>query len=462
MSRNLLLQSDSYKYSHFAQLPPATTSTFSYVESRGGRYGRTVFFGLQAFLREYLRGEAFTFSDIADADAFCKAHGVPFNRAGFQYIHDKFGGELPIRIRAVPEGTVVPTRNVLMTVESTDSECAWLPSFLETMLLRAIWYPTTVATQSWHVKRIIKEFLDETSDDPAGELPFKLHDFGARGVSSSESAAIGGAAHLVNFKGSDTVEGIRYANEHYSHKMAAFSIPAMEHSTVTSWGREREADAYRNMLDQFTRPGALVACVSDSYDVWNAIERIWCGELRAQVESSGATVVVRLDSGDPVTTVLRALRTFDRHVNMRVNLKGFKVLPKCWRLLQGDGVNEDSIRDILTAMRGEKFSASNIAFGMGGALLQKVDRDTLQFAMKCSSATIDGKEVDVFKCPVDQPDKSSKRGRLTLTHDGSGYATTRLDDAFRGRDQLVTVFENGELQNQTTLDEVRARAEKAL
>lgn len=461
MRENLILNTDSYKLSHWSQTPIGTTSTFFYVASRGGRYGRTVFFGLQGFLRERLAGQVVLPEHIDEAEAFAKAHGEPFHRAGWEYIAHELGGRLPIRIRAVPEGTVVPTRSALMTVESTDAQCAWLPSYLETMLLRAAWYGTTVATQSWHIKRIIKEFLDETSDDPAGELPFKLHDFGARGVSSSESAQIGGAAHLVNFQGSDTIEGIRWANHHYSHRMAGFSIPAAEHSTITAWGREREADAYANMLDQYAKPGAMFAAPVDSYDVWNSIENIWLGSLRQRVEQSGATAVVRLDSGDPVATVIRAGRTFERHVSMKINCKGYKVLPKCWRLLQGDGVEEDVIRDILTAMRAEKYSASSIAFGMGGALLQKVNRDTQQFAMKCSSATIDGKEVDVYKSPVDQPEKASRGGRLTLVRTPDGFETQRIE-AMRGQDAHVTVFENGELKNQTTLDEVRARAEKAL
>src|SRR5688572_21154557 len=131
-----------------------------------------------------------------------------------------------------------------------------------------LWYPITVATQSWHIKKLILEYLSETSDNALDELPFKLHDFGARGVSSRESAGIGGMAHLVNFKGSDTIEGVRFANHYYGSKMAAFSIPAAEHSTITMWGREREYDAYRNMVRQFAKPGALFACVSDSYDLW--------------------------------------------------------------------------------------------------------------------------------------------------------------------------------------------------
>jgi nicotinamide phosphoribosyltransferase len=212
-----------------------------------------------------------------------------------------------------------------MTVESTDARVPWMTSWIETALMR-IWYPISVATQSWMIKKIIHRYLEETSDDPEAELPFKLHDFGSRGVSSQESAAIGGAAHLVNFTGSDTVAGIWLANQIYHHPMAGFSIPAAEHSTMTAWGREGEVDAYRNMLDRFARPGSVVAVVSDSWDLWNALENIWGGTLREAVISSGATVVIRPDSGHPATVVLRALKILEERFGVTTNSKGFKSL----------------------------------------------------------------------------------------------------------------------------------------
>src|SRR5215831_85033 len=210
--KNLILNTDSYKPSHWLQFPPGVTASTSYLSSRGGRFGSTLFFGLQHILKETLAGEAFSKADVDEAGEFLAAHGEPFNRDGWLRILERHSGRLPIRIKAVPEGTVVLTHNVLMTVESTDPAAFWLPSYLETLLLRATWYPTTVATQSYYLKKRIFEYLRDTSDDPRGELPFKLHDFGCRGVSSQESAGIGGMAHLVNFKGSDTIEGIRYAN----------------------------------------------------------------------------------------------------------------------------------------------------------------------------------------------------------------------------------------------------------
>ena len=257
LASNLLLRTDSYKASHWLQYPPNTSRVFSYIESRGGPFTHSVFFGLQAFLAEYLSAPI-TSPQIAHAAAFYKIHGEPFNETGWHALISKHNGRLPLRIRAVPEGEVVPVSNVLVTVENTDPEFYWLTSYLETELLRGVWYPTTVATLSAHAKKTIRRYLEATCDNPEAELPFKLHDFGARGVSSLEAAALGGMAHLVNFMGSDTVTGVLAANQYYDCDMAGYSIPAAEHSTITGWGRENEAQAYDNMITQFGKPGLQV------------------------------------------------------------------------------------------------------------------------------------------------------------------------------------------------------------
>ena len=468
---NLILNTDSYKASHWLQYPPGTDATFFYVESRGGLYERTVFFGLQAILKGYLL-QPITHTDVDEARDFFAAHGEPFNEAGWRYLVDTHGGRLPIRIRAVPEGSVVPTHQALVTIESTDPKAFWLPSYLETLLLR-LWYPVTVATISWHCKRTIREYLTRTSDDPDGQLPFKLHDFGARGVSSAESAGLGGAAHLVNFLGTDTLSGILTARAYYHAPMAGFSIPAAEHSTITSWGREHEVEAYRNMLRQFARPGALVAVVSDSYDIYHAIDQHWGTTLKDEVIRSGATVVIRPDSGEPVEVVHQCLARLEAHFGSTVNGKGYRVLNHV-RLIQGDGINPSSIRDILERIAEAGFAADNLAFGMGGALLQQLNRDTQKFALKCSAARIDGVWRDVYKEPVTDAGKASKRGRLALVHaeEFDLYRTIRVPNEIERveavtapagfRDAMLTVFENGALTRDWTFAEIRERSARGL
>ena len=457
---NPILNVDSYKVSHYLQYPPGTEYVSSYVESRGGPFHETLFFGLQAFLRQYLAMPV-TAEHIVEAEALLTAHGLPFNRSGWEYIVKVHGGRLPLEIRAVREGSVVPIRNVLVQVVNTDPNVPWLTSYVETALLRALWYPVTVATLSFACKRIIYRYLSATADS-FDSLPFKLHDFGARGVSSAESAALGGLAHLVNFQGTDTVAALLAARAWYDEDMAGYSIPAAEHSTMTAWGQDREADAYANMLRRFGGPGRAVAVVSDSYDLWHAIGHIWGVQLREAVINHGGTLIVRPDSGDPVQVVADAVELLMQRFGAHHNNRGYRVLPDYLRVIQGDGINLQTIQAILSELKRRRLSADNVAFGMGGALLQKVNRDTLQFAMKASAIAVAGEWRDIQKTPITDPGKRSKPGRLALVNSADGYRTVRREELGRASDQLETVFRNGEIMSSQTLADIRMRAHAAL
>ena len=455
--KNIILNSDSYKYSQFNQYPEGTEYIYSYIESRGGKYDETVFFGLQAFIKEYLL-DPITQEMIDEAEAIITAHGEPFNRAGWEYILNEYEGYLPVAICGVPEGTVIPTHNVLATIMNTDPKCFWLTSFLETALLRAIWYPTTVATNSREIKKVIFDALQRTGTP--SDIAFKLHDFGARGVSSLESAGLGGAAHLVNFMGTDTVEALLVARRYYGADMAGFSVPAMEHSTVTSWGREHEVDAYRNMVKKNGKPGGIVSAVSDSYNIYDAC-KLWGTELKQDVLDSGATLVVRPDSGEPAEVVLDCAIILAECFGMTKNEKGFNVLNNV-RILQGDGINIQSIKQILDYLESAGFSADNVVFGQGGALLQIVNRDDQKFAMKCSAAFINGEWVDVFKDPITDIGKRSKRGRMVLIKDQNDYHTITSNnpdfEMVKDRDVLELVFYEGQLLVDYNFDYIRERA----
>lgn len=448
-----IMDTDSYKFSHWLQYPPNTTRMYSYLESRGGRFEKTLFFGLQYYLKKFL-SRPVTMYDVIEATDFAAMHGVPFNQPGWARIVTKHGGHLPVRIKAVPEGSIVPTGNVLLSVESTDPECFWAVSWIETMLVR-LWYPITVATTSYHCKQLIKSRLDETAEDPEAELPFKLHDFGSRGVSSQESAMIGGAAHLINFMGSDTVAGIWMANEYYDCEMAGFSIPAAEHSTITMWGKDREVDAYRNMLEQYgDQP--IMAVMSDSYDIWNAAGNLWGGALKSEVEAYEGTLVIRPDSGDPPEVVVNLLGLLALKFGTTVNSKGYEVIGENVRVIQGDGINIDSMEEILFAVQSAGYSTSNIAFGMGGGLLQQCDRDTQKFAFKCSWAEVDGKGVDVYKDPVTDYGKRSKRGRLSLgVYNGDQVKT--VPEGGCKRDLLEEVYVDGQILRIENFEQVKER-----
>ena len=450
---------DSYKVTHWKQYPPGTKTVYSFFESRGGQFGETVFFGLQYYLKRYLLGPVITQENVEEAAEDFELHfgdKTLYNRAGWERIIDVHGGRLPVRIRAVLEGTTVPTKNVLMTIENTDPELPWLANYVET-LLSMVWYPTTVATQSREMKKLILASLERTGDPAL--IDFKLHDFGFRGSTSVESAGLGGAAHLVNFLGTDTLQALRVARRYYGERMAGHSIPAAEHSTITSWGRTREAAAYRNMLTQF--PTGPVAVVSDSYNIYEACRELWGKELRNDVTGRNGVVVVRPDSGNPPDVVVRVLNTLGEAFGYTTNVKGYRVLNPHIRGIQGDGIKYFTLGPLLQAVEDAGWSADNFAFGSGGGLLQDMDRDTQKFAIKCS-AIEDGDGVwhDVQKDPITDPGKRSKAGRLALVYDGQNYATVREEEATaRGLDNLlVPVFQNGSLLVDQRFAEIRARA----
>ncbi len=458
---NPILDTDSYKASHWLQMPPGSEFQSSYIESRGGKWNETLFFGLQMFIKKYLL-KPITVEMVDEAERFFTAHGEPFNRGGWMYIVNQHDGFLPLKIQAVDEGTIVPIRNVLVQVVNTDRNVPWLTSYIETALLRAIWYPTTVATNSMMIKRVIYNALQKTADDPDSEIEFKLHDFGARGVSSFESAGIGGAAHLVNFMGTDTISGAIQAIRYYNISMPGFSIPASEHSTITSWGGlDKEWKAFDNMLDQFAKPGTIVACVSDSYDIYRACTELWGSKLKQKVLDSGATLVVRPDSGDPLVVPIEVIEILMDKFGYTENSKGFKVLPDAIRVIQGDGINLESITKICKNMHSHMLSLSNLNFGMGGALLQQIDRDTQQFAMKCSALKIGGFWREVYKNPVGDVSKASKKGRLALVKvNGVGpdrLITIAAERVQKGDNQLKDVYLNGKLIRNHSFQEIRER-----
>lgn len=454
MRDNIILMTDSYKVSHWKQYPPKTTGVFSYFESRGGEYLTTTFFGLSYIIQRYLAGRVVTREKIEEAAAYFSEHfgsDALFNRAGWERIVDVHGGKLPVVIKAVPEGTTVPTGNVLFTIENTDPELPWLVNYLETLLVQ-LWYPTTVCTQSRKMKQIIRNAMIASGADLAG-LPFKLHDFGYRGSTSVESAGIGGAAHLVNFMGTDTLAALKVATEYYREPHAGFSIPAAEHSTITAWGKGNERAAYENMLDQY--PTGLVAVVSDSYDIYNAVENIWGTELLEKVCARDGTLVIRPDSGHPPDVIERLLNILNEKFGSTCTATGHKVLNPKVRLIQGDGIDLDMLATILWRMVDKGWSIDNIAFGSGGGLLQKVNRDTCKFAMKCSAVEVDGTWHPVMKNPVGDASKKSKSGRIALCYtDGRYYTSTEgnLDNV------LETVLLNGNQYNIPYFGEIRERA----
>lgn len=457
MRPNICLMTDSYKQTHWKMYPEGTTHVYSYLESRGGEFSETVFFGLQYYLKKYLEGVVVERWMIDEAERVCRQHFGRefFNREGWEYILNVHGGKLPVEIRAVDEGTVVPTHNILMSVVNTDPECYWLPNYLETLLLK-VWYPISVSTLSREIKKVIRESMERTSNDLSG-IDFKLHDFGYRGVSSEESAMIGGMSHLVNFKGTDTMLALIGASRYYGCETAGYSVAATEHSVMTALGPDGEAEQFERVIKY--GQGGIFSIVSDSYNIFNACKTILGEKLKHKVDTmpDGSVLVVRPDSGDPVTVMCEVLTILADKFGFTTNNKGYKVLNPKIRVIQGDGVNYESIKDMLKSINGLGFSTDNITFGMGGKLLQGVNRDTLKFAFKCSAQKRNGQWYDVYKKPVTDSGKDSKKGRLRLDLENGRYSTKQF--SINGFDLLKVTYWDGLVLNPTDFETVRRRAE---
>lgn len=475
----VVCDTDSYKLGHHAQYPAGATRMCSYIESRGGKYDEVLFFGLQFIIKEYFM-QKLTHAQVDNMIAFEKMHMME-NITGdleiaLRRVVDVYGGNIPIRIRAVEEGHIVPIKNVMVTVETTapDNKIFSLVSYFETKIMR-LWSPTTVATESYNIRKIILTALEESADDPLAEIPFKLHDFGGRGVGGMETAAFAGAGHLVSFQGSDTVIAILAANEGYNCEMSAFSIPATEHSTTTMHGPDGEEGLLENMFSNYAKPGAIFATVIDSYE-WLKFVRELAPKFKERLKESGATWVFRPDSGDPVATPIKVVEELGRIFGYVMNTKGYKVLNNV-RVIQGDGIDKNDVQHILRQLLRGGWSATNMIFGMGGGLLQKNNRDTQKMTMKCCAVEIDGEWQDVYKDPAvynadwtlskEKSFKISKRGRLELLHyeDNNDWVTVKegLAKKMLGRESvwksmLETVYEDGVLVKDLTMDQVRRNA----
>ncbi|TKS70566.1 Nicotinamide phosphoribosyltransferase [Collichthys lucidus] len=417
---------------HYKQYPPNVSKIYSYFECRhkkGSQLNEVVFFGLQYLLKKYLAGPVITEEKIQEAKLFYQMHfkQAVFDEEGWRKVLEKHDGRLPIRIKAVPEGRIIPRGNVLFTVENTDPNFYWLTNYIETMLVQ-MWYPITVATISREFKKILAKHMKATSGSLEG-LDLKLHDFGYRGVSSQE---------------------------HYKTESIT---PLLSCSTIISWGRSREKEAFERVLDQFS--SGPVSVVSDSYDIFNACKHIWGDKLKERVmeRSQDSCLVIRPDSGDPAETLIEVLKILEECFGCSLNSVGYKVLPSYLRIIQGDGIDLNSVEEILEKLSDEGWSAENIFFGCGSALLQKLNRDTLSCAFKCSYVETNGKGMDVYKQPVTDLSKMSKRGQLSLRRNSDGFLETIERGAGKPEeDLLVTVFENGMVVKDYSLEEIRKNA----
>lgn len=451
MSYNIILQTDSYKLHHAFMYVPNIEQVYSYFECReGARYPTVKMFGLQPLL--YQLAQPINQYDLEEAYQLSIEHGLPLNKDGWQYILDKHEGRLPLEIKAIPEGTCLPISNALMTVVNTDKKLPWLTNYCETFLSR-VWYPITVASMSMAAKQVLRAYLMETSDD-MGILDYQLHDFGSRGTTCGEQANIGGAAHLTNFLGTDTFSALQYLKDCYGAKTAAgYSVNATEHSIMTALGQDGEEELFSHLLDQY--PTGILSVVIDSYDYRGFILNI-ARKFKDRILARDGKVVFRPDSGEPVYTSLDVFLMLEEVFGVTINSKGYRVLNPKVGMLWGDGIDLGGIDKILASFKINNISSCNIIFGMGGGLLQKVNRDSQRCAFKCSAQKRDGQWIDIMKNPLDHS-KISKKGRLGVINSESGIITINQSDPRYSleNDLLQTVFLNGEVRSNFTVEDLR-------
>lgn len=471
---NILLLTDVYKLGHMQQYRPGTTKVYSYLIARSNKkYDKTVFFGLQGIIKNYLSVEI----DYADVLEFLEYYQrilgpVPADVEEKMYQLAELG-YLPLEIKAVPEGTVMPVKNVLMTITNTVEGFHWVVGFFESLILK-VWNSITVASYSMKLRTLVDTMADLTCGHRL-HCDWAVHDFGYRGCSSEETASISGAAHLINFRGTDTIPAVRYLVENYNASgLIGASVPASEHSVMCSYGRDEEIEGFKQMMALY--PTGIVSIVSDTYNLWNVLTN-FTAVLKDDILARDGKVVFRPDSGDPEKVICGdedapegsperkgALRLLEEMFGATVNSLGYKELNPKVGLIYGDGMYFERYARILNKLKDMGYASSNLVVGIGGLLLQSHSRDDLGFAIKATYAEIDGEPVDVVKDPITDPGKKSHTGMLALysyTNPEGELDYITLDKCppeVERTGLLKTVFKDGELVKEFTLDEVRANA----
>lgn len=482
----ITLLADFYKLSHRKQYPKGTTKVYSTLTPRSNKYApysdEIVWFGLQYFIKEYLidRFNKDFFSKPKDEVISEYSRLVEFS-LGKEYaetkhieeLHDL--GYLPIKISTLPEGSLVPMRVPVMTIENTHDDFFWLTNFLETILSTSIWLPTTSATLAYSYRKVLNDYAIKTTGSTSG-VEFQGHDFSMRGMSSEQSATVSGAGHLLSFKGTDTIPSILFLEKYYNgnieKSLIGASIPATEHSVMCSYGQENEKDLLTHLLTE-VYPTGLFSAVCDTWDFWKLVSE-YLPELKETIISRDGKLVIRPDSGNPVDiicgTVLTGGKTPEEKglvevlyeiFGGQINELGFKVLDSHIGAIYGDSITLEIAKEICEKLYKKGFATTNVVFGIGSYSYQYATRDTFGFAVKATYAIVNNEERMLFKDPkTDSGIKKSQKGLVVVNKDDNGKFF--FEDNFVNNDEyksktnlLETVFINGKLIKETSLDEIR-------
>lgn len=487
---NPMFMIDMYKADHRRQYPEGTTSVYSNFTPRTSRIegvDKVVFFGLQAFLNQL--NEQFEMFFEADEDWICAEYEYYMNgtlgpnNIGSDHIRALHQlGYLPLKIKALPEGTEVPIKVPMFTIENTVPEFFWLVNYFESAFSAAVWLPCTSATQARRYRKLLDQWAIKTTGTNEG-VDWQLHDFSFRGMSSMESSMASAAGHLLSFSGSDSLLAENWISYNYKEedntKFHLGSVAATEHSVMCAGEKDSEFDTYSRLIDLY--PSGIVSIVSDTWDLWHVVTNI-IPQLKDKIMARDGKVVIRPDSGDPVD-IICGLNTSEGSDWLQlggpktpaakgvieilwetfggtVNEQGYKVLDPHIGAIYGDSITYERAQAICERLAAKGFASTNIVFGVGSYTYQYVTRDTFGFAMKATSVTVNGVERAIFKDPVtDSGTKKSAKGRLAVVLENGELVLK--DELTKGDviedDEMWVVYENGELINPQSFTEVRER-----
>lgn len=479
---NPLTAIDFYKADHRRQYPEGTEYVYSNFTPRSDKLfnypdkcGKIMFFGLQGFVKAYL-------IDLWNREFFHKPKQEVINfykrrmdnslgkdSIETKHIEDLWDlGYLPIKIKALEEGSLVPIGIPVLTIINTNPKFYWLTNYLESVLSACLWKPCTTATISYEYKLLLNHYAEKTGADK-GFVMFQAHDFSLRGMSGLEDVAMSSAGHLINFCGTDSIPAIDYLETYYgadcTQELIGASVPATEHSVMCAGGQEDELATYKRLITEIY-PSGIVSIVSDTWDFWKVITE-YTEILKQDILSRNGKVVFRPDSGDPVSIICGSVYEYEMGPQRKgaveclweifggtINEKGYKVLNEKVGLIYGDSITLDRANRILDGLEKKGFASNNIVFGVGSFTYQYVTRDTFGFAMKATWCQINGEGKSISKNPItDSGIKKSAVGLLIVNEDLTLSQDVTGEEESSGL--LKTVFEDGILFNETTLKEMR-------
>lgn len=486
-----ILLKDGYKVGHKFQYPEGTTLVYSNLTPRKSRntdIQEIVFFGLQYFIKEYLVkqfNENF-FNQPKEEVLRLYARRID-NYLGkdsitYQHIaalHDL--GYLPLEIKALPEGTLVPMRVPVFTIRNTVPEFFWLTNMLETIMSAILWKPCTSATTSFQYLKTFTRYAKETVGTDMGFIPWQGHDFSFRGMSGVEDALISGAGHLLSFAGTDTIPAIDFLETFYNanceQELIGGSVPATEHSVMCMGTQDGEIKTFDRLISE-VYPAGIVSIVSDTWDFWQVITE-FLPALKEKVLARNGKVVIRPDSGDPVKIIVGdetapvgspeykgAIECLWETFGGAITAQGYKLLDGHIGLIYGDSITTERQLAILEGLKAKGFASYNVVLGIGSYTYEYVTRDTFGFAMKATYGEVNGAGRDIFKDPkTDDGTKKSAKGLMQVYRDAVTGKLELKDQCTweeEAQGELKTVFRDGKLVVDVTLQEIRDRIKTAL